>query len=103
MALTGEVEGRPMRAGLPIADLTAGMWAAMGALAAIIQRQATGQGQEPPPCEGAQQAGYTGTGRENRRQAKRRGLKGRQKDAYVYGTLNKIESQHKNKRRGRKR
>ncbi|NJN86296.1 MAG: hypothetical protein HC881_08245 [Leptolyngbyaceae cyanobacterium SL_7_1] len=27
MSLTGEVEGQPMRVGLPIGDLTAGMWA----------------------------------------------------------------------------
>jgi crotonobetainyl-CoA:carnitine CoA-transferase CaiB-like acyl-CoA transferase len=45
MSLTGEVDGQPMRAGLPIGDLTAGMWAALGALAAIRQRDQTGQGQ----------------------------------------------------------
>jgi len=45
MSLTGEVEGQPMRVGLPIGDLTAGMWAALGTLAAIRQRDHTGQGQ----------------------------------------------------------
>ena len=45
MSLTGEVEGAPMRAGLPIGDLAAGMWSAIGVLAAIVQRQSTGRGQ----------------------------------------------------------
>lgn len=45
MSLTGEVDGQPMRFGLPIGDLTAGMWAALGAMAAIRQRDQTGQGQ----------------------------------------------------------
>ncbi len=45
MSLTGEVDGAPMRAGLPVGDLAAGMWAATGVLAAIVQRHNTGQGQ----------------------------------------------------------
>jgi crotonobetainyl-CoA:carnitine CoA-transferase CaiB-like acyl-CoA transferase len=45
MSLTGEVDGQPMRFGLPIGDLTAGMWAALGAMAAIRQRDQTGEGQ----------------------------------------------------------
>jgi len=45
MSLTGEVEGAPMRSGLPVGDLSAGMWAATGVLAAIVQRQNTGRGQ----------------------------------------------------------
>src|SRR6185369_8316743 len=40
-----EVHGAPMRAGLPIGDLAAGMWSSIGVLAAIVQRQATGKGQ----------------------------------------------------------
>jgi crotonobetainyl-CoA:carnitine CoA-transferase CaiB-like acyl-CoA transferase len=45
MSLTGEVDGAPMRSGLPVGDLSAGMWAATGVLAAIVQRQTTGKGQ----------------------------------------------------------
>lgn len=45
MSLAGTAETGPFRTGVPIGDLTAGMWAAMGILAAYIQRQATGQGQ----------------------------------------------------------
>jgi crotonobetainyl-CoA:carnitine CoA-transferase CaiB-like acyl-CoA transferase len=45
MALTGEPEGPPMRAGVPIADLVAGMFAAFGILAALRQRDRTGEGQ----------------------------------------------------------
>ncbi len=45
MSLTGEPDGRPMRAGVPIADLVAGMFAAYGILAALRQRDHTGEGQ----------------------------------------------------------
>lgn len=45
MYLTGEPDGRPMRAGVPIADLVAGMFAAYGILAALRQRDRTGEGQ----------------------------------------------------------
>jgi formyl-CoA transferase len=45
MYLTGEPEGRPMRAGVPIADLVAGMFAAFAILAALRQRELTGEGQ----------------------------------------------------------
>lgn len=45
MSLAGTAETGPFRTGIPIGDLTAGMWAAMGILAAYIQRQTTGQGQ----------------------------------------------------------
>ncbi len=44
MYLTGEPDGRPMRAGVPIADLVAGMFAAFGILAAMRQRDKTGEG-----------------------------------------------------------
>ena len=34
-----------MRVGIPIADLTAGLYAAMGVMVALLQREATGEGQ----------------------------------------------------------
>jgi formyl-CoA transferase/CoA:oxalate CoA-transferase len=45
MNLTGEPNGPPMRAGVPIADLAAGMLAAYGISLALLQRQRTGRGQ----------------------------------------------------------
>ncbi len=45
MALTGEPGGRPMRMGLPMADLGTGLFAAVGTLAAVVERQRTGRGQ----------------------------------------------------------
>ena len=45
MSLTGQKESGPTRVGIPIGDVAAGMWAALGIQAAVIQRQATGKGQ----------------------------------------------------------
>ena len=45
MSLTGTPDTGPMRYGVPIGDLVASMWAAIGTLSAIVQRTATGQGQ----------------------------------------------------------
>ena len=45
MSLTGQIETGPTRVGIPIGDVVAGMWAALGIQAAVIQRQATGRGQ----------------------------------------------------------
>jgi crotonobetainyl-CoA:carnitine CoA-transferase CaiB-like acyl-CoA transferase len=45
MSLTGHKESGPTRVGIPIGDVVAGMWAALGIQAAVIQRQATGRGQ----------------------------------------------------------
>ena len=45
MSLTGQKETGPTRVGIPIGDVVAGMWAALGVQAAVIQRQATGLGQ----------------------------------------------------------
>lgn len=45
MAVTGTPQSGPLRVGVPIGDLTAGMWTALGIFAALAQRQTTGQGQ----------------------------------------------------------
>jgi crotonobetainyl-CoA:carnitine CoA-transferase CaiB-like acyl-CoA transferase len=45
ISVTGESGGRGVRAGVSIADITAGMYAAFGILAAVHARQTTGRGQ----------------------------------------------------------
>jgi formyl-CoA transferase/CoA:oxalate CoA-transferase len=45
MSITGEPGGRGVRAGVSIADITAGMYAAFGILAALHARRHTGRGQ----------------------------------------------------------
>ena len=45
MSLTGEPEGEPMKVGVSIADLMAGMYACVGILAAVRHKQLTGEGQ----------------------------------------------------------
>jgi crotonobetainyl-CoA:carnitine CoA-transferase CaiB-like acyl-CoA transferase len=45
MNITGTAESGPIRVGLPIGDVCAGMWIAIGIQAALLQRQATGEGQ----------------------------------------------------------
>ncbi|MBI4183783.1 MAG: CoA transferase [Proteobacteria bacterium] len=45
MSLTGEPEGEPMKVGVPIADLMAGMYAAVAILAAVRHKERTGEGQ----------------------------------------------------------
>jgi crotonobetainyl-CoA:carnitine CoA-transferase CaiB-like acyl-CoA transferase len=45
MSITGEPGRPPVKAGVPICDLNAGMFAAQGAMAAYIHRLSTGQGQ----------------------------------------------------------
>jgi formyl-CoA transferase len=45
LAITGEADGRPLKAGLTIGDTGAGIHCAMGILAALYQRRATGKGQ----------------------------------------------------------
>ena len=46
MSITGEAPGRPpVKCGAPMTDITAGILAAMGILAAYIERQTTGKGQ----------------------------------------------------------
>ena len=46
MHVTGEPDGPPTSVGLPICDLGTGMWGAQGILAALYERQRTGQGQK---------------------------------------------------------
>ena len=45
MSLTGEPEGGPMRYPIPLADLTTGIYSALGILAALLVRERTGNGQ----------------------------------------------------------
>jgi len=46
ISITGEAPGRPpVKVGAPITDITAGLLAAMGVLAAVVSRAATGKGQ----------------------------------------------------------
>ncbi|MGH3450085.1 MAG: CaiB/BaiF CoA transferase family protein, partial [Haloechinothrix sp.] len=45
MSVTGEAQGPPVRFGVSGADLAAGMWAAIGLLAALREKEQTGRGQ----------------------------------------------------------
>lgn len=45
MSVTGLVEQGPMRVGIPIADLCAGIFAAQGILVALLERETSGKGQ----------------------------------------------------------
>jgi crotonobetainyl-CoA:carnitine CoA-transferase CaiB-like acyl-CoA transferase len=45
MSLTGDANGQPTKAGVGVADLICGLYAAVGILAAVTARQATGLGQ----------------------------------------------------------
>ncbi|APE42604.1 CoA transferase [Sulfitobacter alexandrii] len=45
MSITGEPDGAPMKVGVGIADVMCGMYAAIGILAALRHRDATGEGQ----------------------------------------------------------
>jgi crotonobetainyl-CoA:carnitine CoA-transferase CaiB-like acyl-CoA transferase len=44
MSLTGEKGGGPVKPGLPVADLTSGLWVAIGILAMLQGRERTGRG-----------------------------------------------------------
>jgi crotonobetainyl-CoA:carnitine CoA-transferase CaiB-like acyl-CoA transferase len=44
MSLTGESGGPPVKPGLPVADLTSGLWVAIAILAALAGRDKTGRG-----------------------------------------------------------
>ena len=45
MSVTGPEGGSPTRVGIPIGDLTSGMWLAIGVLSALVGRQTHGRGQ----------------------------------------------------------
>jgi len=45
MSITGPPGGEPHRVGIPIADLTAGLWATLSINAALRHREVTGEGQ----------------------------------------------------------
>jgi formyl-CoA transferase len=45
MSITGEPGGAPVKAGVPIADLTTGLYAALSILAALRERDRSGRGQ----------------------------------------------------------
>lgn len=45
MSVTGHAESGPMRAGLAVADMSAGLYAALGILTALLEREVSGQGQ----------------------------------------------------------
>ncbi len=46
MSLTGEPDGMPMKVGVPVADLFAGLYGCIGVLAALRHAEATGEGQQ---------------------------------------------------------
>ena len=45
MSVTGEPGRGPVRAGIPIADLTSGLFCALGILTALLEREKSGEGQ----------------------------------------------------------
>ena len=45
MSLTGELGGPPVRSGIPLGDLSAGMYGVIGVLAALEERRRSGKGQ----------------------------------------------------------
>ncbi|MFK0244675.1 CaiB/BaiF CoA transferase family protein [Amycolatopsis azurea] len=44
MAMTGEPDGPPVKTGVPVADLTSGLWVVIAALTGLAGRNATGRG-----------------------------------------------------------
>lgn len=45
MSVTGAADGPPTRVGIPIADISAGLFAALGVLTALVERGVSGKGQ----------------------------------------------------------
>jgi crotonobetainyl-CoA:carnitine CoA-transferase CaiB-like acyl-CoA transferase len=50
MAITGTADSEPMRAGVPVADIFAGVYAVIGVLAALTEREKTGRGRHVDSC-----------------------------------------------------
>jgi len=50
MSITGTQESGPIRVGLPVGDVCAGMWTALGIQAAVIERMTSGKGQRVETC-----------------------------------------------------
>lgn len=46
MSITGEKDGKPMRVGPSVGDITAGLFTAIGILGALVSRNETGRGQK---------------------------------------------------------
>jgi formyl-CoA transferase len=46
MSVTGEPEGDPVKCGVPVSDLSAGLFCAIGILSALRARERTGEGQQ---------------------------------------------------------
>ena len=46
MSITGEPNRGPMRVGIPVADLSAGIFCSLGILVALLEREQSGKGQE---------------------------------------------------------
>jgi crotonobetainyl-CoA:carnitine CoA-transferase CaiB-like acyl-CoA transferase len=44
MSMCGEADGPPLRSGLPVSDLVAGLYAALGIVSALLRRERTGKG-----------------------------------------------------------
>lgn len=44
MSITGEADGHAVRAGVPIGDITAGLYGAIGVLGGLVQRYVSGEG-----------------------------------------------------------
>jgi crotonobetainyl-CoA:carnitine CoA-transferase CaiB-like acyl-CoA transferase len=45
MSITGAPDNGPMRVGIPVADLSAGLFAAIGIMVALLEREVSGEGQ----------------------------------------------------------
>jgi crotonobetainyl-CoA:carnitine CoA-transferase CaiB-like acyl-CoA transferase len=46
MSVTGETDGHPLKVGIPVSDLTTGLYATISILAALQHRNRTGEGQQ---------------------------------------------------------